>query len=264
MAVVCLHDREQIEVYLRREALLHLYELGDLDDKTWPFTTWYGLREGDDLAAVMLLYTSPRLPVVLALGEANREQLGALVRGVSHLLPTRVYAHLSPGLEEVLGAGYALASQGQHLKMALIAPDHMKEVDARAAEPLSPADAADAQQLYEQSYPGHWFESSDLQLKPYFGVRAAGRLVSIAGVHAYSERYGVAALGNIATHPAHRGRGLARAATAGLCRFLSGRVEHIGLNVKATNEAALRCYGGLGLERIASYGEYLAQAALRQ
>jgi ribosomal protein S18 acetylase RimI-like enzyme len=258
MATVCLHDRKEIEECLRREALLHLYELGDLDDDTWPFTTWYGLRAGDDLTAVMLLYTRPNLPVVLALGEANREQVGALLRDAMRLLPARCYAHLSPGLENVLGERYGLEARGQHLKMALTNPDRTREADAAAAEPLSPADAADAQQLYEDSYPGHWFERGELQSKPYFGVRVDGRLVGIAGVHAYSESYGVAALGNIATHPEYRRQGLGRAATAGLCQFLSGRVEDIGLNVKSTNEAAIRCYRGLGFETIAAYGEYAA------
>jgi predicted GNAT family acetyltransferase len=93
-------------------------------------------------------------------------------------------------------------------------------------------------------------------------VRTGGRLVSIAGVHAYSERYGVAAVGNVATHPAYRKQGLGRAATAALCQFLNGRVEHIGLNVKSTNEAAVRCYESLGFEKVASYGEYVAQVDL--
>jgi ribosomal protein S18 acetylase RimI-like enzyme len=262
MAVECLHDRREIEKCLRTEALLHLYELGDLDDDAWPFTSWYGLRNGAALTAVTLLYTRPSLPVVLALGEANREQVRALVRAAMELLPARFYAHLSPRLEMVLAERYRLESRGQHLKMALMRLDSMRDADTGRAEPMSPADAADAQHLYEDSYPGHWFEADELESKPYFGVRSNGRLVSIAGVHAYSERYGVAALGNVATHPAYRRQGLGRAATAALCQFLSERVEHIGLNVKSTNEAAMRCYESLGFERVASYGEYVAQVNL--
>lgn len=62
-----LHDREEIEEFLRRDTPLHLYALGDLDDFFWPFTTWYGWREEGELQAVVLLYVGQSLPVVLAL-----------------------------------------------------------------------------------------------------------------------------------------------------------------------------------------------------
>jgi ribosomal protein S18 acetylase RimI-like enzyme len=71
----------------------------------------------------------------------------------------------------------------------------------------------------------------------------------------------VAALGNIVTHPACRGQGLARAATAGLCRSLRESVDHIGLNVAADNVAAIRCYERLGFATIGHYGEFNLRAA---
>ena len=45
MPVVSLHEKGEIERYLRNNALIHLYELGDLDDFFWPCTTWYALKE---------------------------------------------------------------------------------------------------------------------------------------------------------------------------------------------------------------------------
>jgi predicted GNAT family acetyltransferase len=90
----------------------------------------------------------------------------------------------------------------------------------------------------------------------YFGVREDGQLICIAGVHVYSPRYRVAALGNIVTHPAHRNRGHATRATARLCQALLDEVDHIGLNVKADNEAAIACYRKLGFEVVAPYGEF--------
>ena len=45
MNVIRLHDRATLEAFLRRDAALHLYSLGDLDDFFWPFTTWHGLEE---------------------------------------------------------------------------------------------------------------------------------------------------------------------------------------------------------------------------
>jgi predicted GNAT family acetyltransferase len=97
------------------------------------------------------------------------------------------------------------------------------------------------------------------ETKQYYGVKEDGRLVSVAGVHVYSPRYGVAALGNVATRPAWRGRGLAKRATARLCQSRLEHVPHIGANVKADNLPAIACYRRLGFETIASYGEFMVR-----
>lgn len=57
---------------------------------------------------------------------------------------------------------------------------------------------------------------------PYFGIREGGSLICAGGVHLVSERYRIAA---------------------------------IGLNVMASNGAAIRCYESLGFECCASYLE---------
>ena len=80
-----------------------------------------------------------------------------------------------------------------------------------------------------------------------------------AGVHVYSERYHVAAIGNVVTHPTHRNKGYGKLVTARLCRSLLDKVEHIGLNVKADNDAAVACYSRLGFEIIAPYGEFTVE-----
>jgi len=67
----------------------------------------------------------------------------------------------------------------------------------------------------------------------------------------------VAAIGNVATSPLHRGKGLARAVCARVCAELRDDVDHIGLNVDQDNHAALKCYQSLGFERVSSYEEAL-------
>jgi predicted GNAT family acetyltransferase len=102
---------------------------------------------------------------------------------------------------------------------------------------------------------GRFFESYMLELGPWFGIREAGRLVSVAGVHVVSARTSVAGVGGIATRPDRRGRGLARAVTARLCRELRERVELVGLNVAVANHAAIRCYESLGFRAVSRYEE---------
>jgi predicted GNAT family acetyltransferase len=94
-----------------------------------------------------------------------------------------------------------------------------------------------------------------LQTGRYYGVRDAGRLLSVAGVHVHSPAMRVAALGNIATHPTARGRGLAAAVTARLCAELLRECDHVGLNVKADNQPAVACYSRLGFAPVAEYEE---------
>lgn len=132
-------------------------------------------------------------------------------------------------------------------------------VDAATLAALTRADLADVAELFTASYPGNWFDPRMLDTGQYLGARIGGHLCAVAGVHVYSEAYGVAALGNITTRPEHRGKGLAGLVTGALCRRLRHGVDWIGLNVHAENAAAIACYRRLGFARVADYGEYMVQ-----
>jgi predicted GNAT family acetyltransferase len=96
-----------------------------------------------------------------------------------------------------------------------------------------------------------------LETRRYFGINNGEELISIASIHVYSEQYRVSALGNITTLPAQRGKGYGTTVTARLCQELLKTIDHIGLNVKADNKTAIRCYQRLGFEIIASYEEFM-------
>lgn len=57
METCCLHDKSQIEAFLRKNVNLHIYSIGDLDDFFWHKTVWYGLKTNDEIQAVAMLYT---------------------------------------------------------------------------------------------------------------------------------------------------------------------------------------------------------------
>ncbi len=258
--VITLHDRRRLAAWLRRDIPLHLYSLGDLDPFFWPYTVWYGLESAGRLEAVCLLYTRPALPVLLALGD-RPEPLRTLLQGLIGLLPLRCYAHLSPGVETALEPAYQLVSHGVHDKMMLETPAAFQEVDVAHTRRLTPADESMLQALYALSYPDNAFDAWMLATGHYYGRFLDGQLRAAAGVHVYSRRYGVAALGNITVHPDYRGRGHARAVTARLCQALHPTTPHIGLNVKADNVAAQAVYTRLGFRRIARYQEFSLTAA---
>jgi ribosomal protein S18 acetylase RimI-like enzyme len=257
-----LSDDAEIELFLRNDRCLHVYELGDLDDFFRPDTTWFGRRNSSgDLTDVVMMYSRGPLPVVLALSSAPLDGLREILPALGGALPKRFYAHLTPGLADVFSGAYSRQSFGTHLKMARIRgqgkPSPGNTDSGHGVCRLTRADEPAIQELYRLSYPGNWFSPDILATGKYFGQWEDGRLVGIAGVHLYSPSLQVAAVGNVTTHPDYRGRGIARRVCAALCADLEKTVEVIGLNVKNDNVAAIRCYQGLGFDAVAEYEEWL-------
>lgn len=282
MRVVELKDRMRLEAFLRRDPGLHLYALGDLDDAFWPRTRWFGLEEVGGRATsgstpreplrkqghrlvfhtlreVILLYDGGDPQTLLALTRSPAGPMQELLHEAAPMLPERVYAHLSPGLEEAFAPLADLESHGLHLKLMLAHPERITEVDTSRVERLGPDDLEEVDAFYRASYPETWFDPRTLSTGYYFGLREGGVLLSVAGIHVISPGQRVAALGNVATHPKARGRGLARQTCARLCQELSAVADHIGANVHVDNKAAIACYRRLGFEKDAEYGEWMIQ-----
>ncbi len=258
MSFTLLHDRDEIERFFRTDVGLHIYSLGDLDDFFWSYTTWFAHRTKGEISAIALLYAGMAVPTLLALN-TDVEPMADLVSSIRELLPLRFYAHLSPGLASVLEPTHQLHAHGLHCKMVLSADAAAR---LRAASPaggtvrLGTGDLTAVLAFYEEAYPGNWVDPRMLETGQYVGIREEGRLVSVAGIHVYSPRYRVAALGNIATLPTRRGRGYGSCATAELCRVLVNEGLDVGLNVGAQNEAAIACYRKIGFRTVAHYEEY--------
>lgn len=259
LKTLLLHDKQQIESFLRKNIYLHLYSIGDLDDFFWNYTTWYGCVDEHTIRAIALLYMGGDLPCLLALSEEKCTFMPQLLSSIVHRLPIEFYCHLTPELKSHFLEKYQFDSYGLHYKMALIDRSRCFEIDTSAVFRLSTADLPDLQELYTQSYPGNWFDSRMLNTHQYFGVWVRNKLISVAGIHVYSPQYGVAALGNITTHPDFRGQGWGTKVTAKLCQSLLESVNEIGLNVKADNVNAIHCYETLGFDVVAAYEEAMVQ-----
>jgi len=250
-----INDREKLAAYFRQDLPLHVYSLGDLDDLHWPRTTCFGLVVGEEISHVTTLYQGEGLPVLLAFGTDGF--IGEnYYHWLSNRLPDPFYAHLSPGVEETFKADHVITDYGTHYKMSLVEPRVRQEASQGKAHRLDISHLPELRDLYQQSYTENAFDPAMLTTGKYYGCRSKGMLISAAGVHVYSSRYRVAAIGNITTHPDHRNRGFARLVTSALCRDLLDEVNHIGLNVKADNEPALHLYQSLGFEISCKYGEF--------
>lgn len=256
MGVVELRDRDAIAAFCRRRPAVHAYALGDLDDFFWPHTRWFGWKRDGALEQVVLLYGEPDPPVLLALAEEPVASMGELLASIGAELPASVYAHLTPGLLAALAPRLVPeAAPVDHRKLVLVDPEMLNR-DGDGAVPLGPEDRDEVLAFYERAYPGTWFELRMLETRRYVGIRERGKLVCVAGVHVWSPTWRVAALGNVATLPEARGRGLATTACAQLCRMLlDDGIDTIALNVRADNAAAIRSYEKLGFAQAADYVE---------
>ena len=107
-----LHDKVEIEAYLREDVDLHLYSIGDLDDFFWPHTSWFAAKSGSDLRAVALLYTGLSLPTLLALSRET-QAMQALLESIEHI-GCNVRADNGPALSCYKGLGFqVVASYGE-------------------------------------------------------------------------------------------------------------------------------------------------------
>ncbi|MFJ9074642.1 GNAT family N-acetyltransferase [Streptomyces sp. NPDC102278] len=250
-----LHDRSALADRFRRDPAMHLMELGDLDDLLWPHTSWYTVSQDGPVA---LVYSVGDIPTVLAFARPEEDaRLEELTDALLPVLPRRFFGHLTGAAGKVLEAAYEVRPHGTLVRMALTDPDRAArhpEGPWRPA-PLDRSDLPELLALFEQAYPGNWFDHRMLDTGQYLGARQDGRLVAVAGVHVHSATYRVAAIGNVATHPEVRGQGAGGACVAALCRRLGSTVDHVGLNVRADNATAVGLYRRLGFSEVTEFAE---------
>jgi len=254
--LVFTQDTKRLYEHFRKDPVLFAYHLGDLDNSYFPHCQWaatYGRSPRID--DVVLLYTGLSTPTVLAFGLSAR--FADLVSDYLDLLPERFYGHFLPQHRELFLSKYCERPLGTHLNMRLgnYRPSR-KPVDG-SIELLGEAHLPELKALYDRAYPDNYFEAHMLATGKYFGVEADHKLVAVAGVHVCSDEYDIAVLGNIATDPDYRGRGLGTAVTSHLAGILGEEGKQVVLNVKADNAPAISCYYRLGFEQAWEYEEAL-------
>ena len=253
-------DQEGLHGLLIRDRLAAAYLLGDLDPRYTDYCRWWGAYNAEDsLQAVVLLYTGLRLPALLTFGETDGIERIFDDPAVQAEMPSRVFAHIMNGHLGALQGLYELDSMRSMIRMGL-SRDDFKDPgeDLSAVRAVTHADTAGLMGLYKH-YPDNFFEPYQLETGLYFGVEAADRLVSVAGVHIFSETYDLAAIGNVVTHPEHRSKGHSRRCTSRLLKALFDDVSLVALNVQKSNLAAHRVYSRLGFSDHVRYLEGLVQ-----
>jgi cyclic pyranopterin phosphate synthase len=234
-----------LEALLSRNPIESAYMLGDLDPAYVHGCTWFALDEAP-LESVLLLYSALSAPTLLSEGEA--QDIEAILLGAWEHIPRRVYFQMPETHTEALASFFRLSKEREMLRMGLSKAEMPPCKRSDDVVVLSHRDTGDIMGLY-QHYPDNFFEPSMLNTGMYFGIRINSILVSVAGIHQLSESKGIAAVGNIVTHPDHRGLGYASVCVSHLVSELLDRVDQVALNVAASNQSAIRCYEGVGFKR---------------
>ena len=255
MRVITLTDRDRIREFLLTDRFFADYALGDLDPAHFQFTEWFGVEADHELRAMVMLYNDLTPPIFFATGEA---------RGIEAILDRSVRLPeigLSIRPEHLpIAEKFYRTNPVAMLKMALL-PE-----DKQWLTPLAPeletgrSNSVSLARLHVSHLPqlealyayggGDAFRQRSLELGVFYGVFDHECLISVAGTHIVSDNERIAALGNVMTHPACRGRGLATVATNAVCNELLERgIELIGLSVSQSNEAAIRVYEKIGFKR---------------
>ncbi len=243
-----LHDKGEIYAFLAQDRYYAAYAIGDLEPGLFELCAWHVSVQDGRKTALTLRFRGLRPPALFAMGCSGG--LVPLLREKS--LPERVYLTGQPGHLSPFQEAFSLGRVEDMLRMVL-KPGDFHPHDGPVIR-LTPRHLPSLQRLYRGE---GVFASYQLDSGIYYGVDVRGELVSAAGTHLVSPTYQIAAVGNIFTHPSHRGQGYATVCTSAVIEELLSRSLEIVLNVARSNEVALRLYERLGFREYCPFIEAL-------
>lgn len=240
----------KIRKILNIDPIWSAYALADLSPQHAIFCRWHHSAEG-----VVLAYSGLTPPVLFACGP--KEDVIALITQV----PPGMYQYtLLPEHRFSLEPLLSTQSELQMWRMSYqgVSPEIDPDPDVYR---LLREDLDSLNSLFadHEDRPDS-FHSRQLEEGPFFGAYHDGELVAVSGIHVLSESASMAAIGNVFTHPAHRGQGFGRKVSACVISELRKMgIQTIVLNVAKDNYAAVHLYQDLGFQIHCGYYEGLGE-----
>jgi len=247
-----LSDKDEILAFLQQDRIYAAYAIGDLEPSLFAQCQWFGAEDGGKMQALALFFTGLRPPALFTMGDAD----GVATILDSALQPERAYFTCRAEHLPVVEAFYDLGEVEEMFRMAITPADFRRVPGPTVKLDLSHLDAL--RQFYRLGG-GDAFAPYQLRDGVYYGIEVNGRLVSVAGTHLVSPTFGVAAVGNIFTHPDHRRRGYATACTSHVVEELLTQGLDVVLNVNRENIEAIGVYERLGFHKYCPYIEVVGQ-----
>ena len=234
--------------FFEHDRLLAAYALADLDPENVDTSRWWVARRGRDIVAAALLVEVMPFRPCFAMGESD-----ALTQVFRALREPRLIVAVPPrgriAVEHTYRFERADVMQRMAVDRASFAP-HLAHQVTR----LGPQHLADLIDLYGEAS-RTYFTAERLGRELYFGIYDGDRIVSAAGTHVRSRQAGIAAVGNVLTRLAHRGRGMASSVTSAVTEAALAEHRDVVLNVRRDNAVAVRVYQRLGYRTHAPFIE---------
>ncbi len=243
-------DKERIRSLLETDRLWAGYALCDLEQELFRLCDWHVACIDDTVISLCLYYKGLQPPTQITVGEPY---------GIEKILKAaavlrEIYAHIPLHHREVLERYYSFGEL-QLMKRMAVAEDAFTPVAGEATR-LNKEDLRDLEKLYAV-HSRAFFRPYMLTTGVYYGLKRHGVLVSAAGTHVCSPSHSIACLGNVFTHPSHRGKGYATICTSRVVEELLTHHQDVVLNVGSQNTPAIAIYERLGFHEHCTYLEGL-------
>ncbi len=242
-----LTARETIRALLAPEEAYGAYAQAQLAPSRFPRSEWWsasgptGTRLGGSAGRALVLHSRGGLgPALLTVGDA-----AALAVLLSLPPGSRTcFASFRPEHLEVVQRHFLLTRKELMVRMS-VTRETFRAVEGETVR-LRGRNIGLINRLYSAEGGPAAYSSRHIEEEVYCGVIAEGRLISIAGTHVDSPAERVAVVGNVFTHPRHRGRGLATITTSAVTQALLEHCDLAALTVEVSNAPALAVYAKLG------------------
>jgi ribosomal protein S18 acetylase RimI-like enzyme len=211
--------------------------------------------------ALLLLFAGLKPPALFCMGEP-----AAVAAGLDAApLPDRLYLTGLPEHWPVVEERYRLRFANRMFRMVLDARS-FAPVKVSATRRLGSGDLATLQALFDTGSEGDadGFAPFQVEQGVFYGLWESGQLVAVAGTHLVAPTYGLAALGNVFTHPEHRGKGYGTACISRVTEELVQMGLQVVLNAAQANAKAVALYRRIGYQVYCGFLEGIGDARNRE
>ena len=254
--VTRLYDREAIRPLLEGQRAYAAYALGQLDPRLFHLTEWWH-AEADGSDALALHSSGGLGKATFLTGES--QALEALLR--LHPGPRSTFLTCEPHHLDTVTRYFDLHQRQLMMRMQVTDDSFKPSAGGITVRRLDGADARRINSLYRNDGVPSFYQPRQIEDAVYYGVERDARLVAIAGTHVVSSSNEIAVVGNVYTHPVHRGQHLAQATTSAVTEQLLRFCREVVLSVDPDNAPAVRAYERLGYSEVA---RLIEGAALRR
>jgi len=246
---------DEARAFLERDRLMAAYALADIDQPEIEGARWWIARREGEIAAVVMVVEG--LPFRPCFATGASDGLAAIFRDA--IREPRLLLATPPRSRGAIEMAYRF-ERVDHMRRMNVNVNKFRPRINQDVRRLRPDDLDAVIDLY-----GHasrtYFTPERMRREIYFGVYHADVLVAAAGTHVRSAKSGIAAVGNVLTRLAYRGRGMSRSVTSAVTETALEQHRDVVLNVREDNAPAISVYERLGYQ---THGQFIEGPAVRR